>query len=631
MAIGALLLPLAIQQPGKRRREDASSRPRRTAVALTATAIIAGGAFAIFGYREGILEGLGEKNWSKIQVAQDTLPMARDFWLTGLGRGAFEGPFSAYKSVGGHESWGNPENLALQWLTEWGAPVSVVALGLLVAAVLRSTGWRSGVTARVLLLGLIMLCVHNLLDYSLEVPAIGGLAIWIFGAVCGTQGSSSTPRDETAWRMSSERARQMALATSAGLALLAIAGLLRRPERLSDLRNRAFVVLQESRTNPSIGVDAFVDWSRRFPAEPYFPLAAAVVASRQKPLAGLPWFNRSLELAPNMGAIHLALAEALARAGLRSQSLLELRLSLARDPEGSGATSGLASRVAQTADEVISIAPDSDAKSVSFLESVAQQLPVGSPVSPGLRQHILDKKPCALAIHEANVRDLLARMAARQAPCEGHACRQLIEPAITQINVCPDGEVLAQRLQAELLWLTDEQAASVVLLEQSCGGQAGEMTPCLQLVAERAAVLRDGDRVRRNVRVVVSRRCQGTEACGAAWLWASRVYTTAGDPGSAFVAATKATEVDPISLDLRRELAEAALRAGARDKAELTLTQVLARRPDDAQTRARLEQIRKMSLATPGASGSASPRPAPSPGDRGRLRGMDPGGNAPPR
>jgi hypothetical protein len=636
LAIGALLLPLAIQQPGKRRR-DSSSRPRRTAVALTATAIIAGGAFAIFGYREGILEGLGEKNWTKIQVLRDAVPMVRDYWLTGLGRGAFEGPFFAYKSIGNHESWGHPENLAVQWLTEWGMPVTVVGAGLLLVAILRSSGWRTGVTARVLLLGLIMLGVHNLLDYSLEVPAVAGLAVWVFGAVCGTQGSSTAPRPEGK-RLSSGRAKQLALATSAALALLAVAGLRRGPERLSDLRARAYAVLQESRTNPAIGVDAFVDWSGRFPAEPYFPLAAAVVASRQQPLGGLPWFNRALELSPNTSDTHLLLAESLARAGLRSQAMLELRLWLARDPSGTGAATTLASLVARTADEVIAIAPEPDKRSLAFLESVARQLPPGSPITPGLRQHILDKRPCSLTIHEANARDLLSRMAAKEAPCEGEkgrtACGQLIEPSIAQLRVCPEGEGLAQRLRADLLWLTDDQAGSLSLLEQSCGTQLGELTPCLQLVAERAAALHDGERVRRHVRVVVSRRCQGTEACGSAWLWASRVYTIAGDPGSAFVAATKASEVDPASIELRRELAEAALRAGARDKAELTLNQILSRKPDDAQARARLEQIRAMPAAirAPATASAPAPgRPPPGAGDRGRLRAREPDDNAPPR
>jgi tetratricopeptide (TPR) repeat protein len=606
LVVGALLLPVAIYQPGEKKRRS-RNEPRRTGIALAASVFVAGVALALFGYREEIFAGLGERDWSKLQIARDSVPMVRDHWKLGVGRGAFEGVYFAYKTLGRHEFWSHPENIVVQWLSEWGVPVSAVGAAGIGAAVFRASSWRSSVTARVLLLGLLLLLAHNLLDYSLEVPAVAGLAAFMLGAITGSPGGSASEgareaRDASRSRGAGARPR-LAVASAFGAALLGLSliALASRPEALRDVRQHAHALAQAELAPEAQAFAAVGSWMKRFPAEPYFPLTGGVLATRVRPMSSLPWFERTLERAPNMGAAHLALAEALSRAGYRGQALLEIRLALDRDEGVILPATRLTVRVARTAAEIIGTSPLDRPYGLTYLEGVASVMPRDAPIASALREFVLERQPCALGLREIGVRDLLARIAAGAAPCSGPpgiaACRALVEPELAKMRACPDGDGLATLLTADLLWSSDERPASIAMLEQACTGQPGDMTGCLQLLAERAAVVRDLDKVRHNVRIVVSRRCQGPDACGAAWAWASRVHASAEDHASAYVAATKATEIDPTNIELRRALAEAALRVGARERAEAVLQYILARRPDDQPARARLAQIRAMPTA----------------------------------
>ncbi|MCS6900805.1 MAG: O-antigen ligase family protein [Myxococcales bacterium] len=590
LTLGGLLMPVVLLEGSQGKRLQQRRQLQRKALLTLLGVFGVGIALALYGFGDGIVKGLGEKNFSKIQTARDSLPMIRDFWLTGVGRGAFEGPFFYYKSPGDHEAWARPENILIQWASEWGLPISLLAFSTLFFALFRAHYWRSSRTARLLALGLCMLLLHNLLDFNLEVPAVAGLAFVLFGALTGLQRATLQP--------SHHPARQRALATlvAASTAAAAAVGWLWGPELPLLLRAEAYALLKRAQHQEEhVDLQPFQRWIKRYPSDPYFAAAAGAVISRSRPVASIRWFGWAIRRGPNVGVIRLGLAEALARAGYRQQGLLEVRLAMERDPTVLPRAIPLARALAQTSEELLACAPP-EPQRLLFLEGVARKLPPEGELFRSLRQHILQQTPCVGFLQESVMKELLEDYEAQRGPCAGprgrEACRRTMEDVLARMQPCTSLRELTSRLRSDLLWTVGERETAVQELEASCDTSL-DLTACLRRVAERSADLQDQERLRRVVRVVTSRRCQDPPDCAAAWSWAARLHERAGDLPSALVAATKAAEQDSNNLDLRYQQAMIALRMGAHERAEALLKQILARRPDHKQARAKLNELNR--------------------------------------
>ena len=588
LALGGLLMPVVLLEgtQGKRLQQRRQLQQKTLVTLLGVFGV--GIALALYGFGDGISKGLGEKNFSKIQTARDSLGMIRDFWLTGVGRGAFEGAFFRYKSPGDHEAWARPENLLAQWASEWGLPAALLALSALLLALARARGWRASRTARILALGLLMLVIHNLLDFNLEVPAVAGLAAVLLGALTGLQSASPQPSLNPAHQ------RSFASLVAATTVAAASLGWLWGPELPLRQRAEAHALLKQAQQQEEpLDLQPFREWVKRYPADPYFAAAAGAVVSRTQPAASIRWFGWALRRGPNVGVIRLGLAEALARAGYRRQGLLEVRLAMERDPTVLPRAIPLARALARTPEELFACAPPEPQRFL-FLEGVARALPHEGELFRSLRQQILQQTPCVGFLQESAMKEQLDAYEAQREPCAGpmgrEACRRGMEDALARMQPCTGLREQTARLRSDLLWTVGERKAALQVLEESCDA-AADLTVCLRRVAERAADLQDQERLRRAVRVVTSRRCQAPAECAVAWGWAARLHERAGDLPSALVAATKGTEQDPNNLDLRYQQAMIALRMGAHERAELLLRQILARKPDHKQARAKLSEL----------------------------------------
>lgn len=576
-AIALLALSLAVTVGFRlalayRERDRRAARTAWVLLGIVAVGVV----LPIVGYQDAIVAGFANKNFAKLVVAEDCVAMVRDFPALGIGRGAFEGVYFAYRSIGSFSVWTHPENFLVQWFTEWGVPGTLVGIGLLVVAVRRGRVRRLRTVASFLGVGVLTVLAQNLVDFSLELPAVMGLAALLGGAILSSASSrSGVPVPAYAPH-----------ALAFGILVLAIGAAVARPELESSARKAAW---QAQKSSPPATFEPFF---RRFPADPYFPLYAAAAAGRTKPLEAMPFHNRMLERAPNWGSAHLAIAETLFRAGYRSQALLEVRIAMERDPSALGSATIAAVTYARNAEDLVSAAPPGPAGLV-FLERVVEKLPPGTSRQE-IRAAVIERDPCQAQLQEEIGAELAEAIRTGGAPCAGDdrdVCVQRLERGIAAVAICPDGDVVAEFLRVESSWARGNHADSLARMEKLCDARPNAAA-CFRTLAARAATTKQHDAAARAIRRVTARECDSAERCGAAWAWAARTHASIGDDLSALTAATRATTEVPTELSyhwLRVDLAE---RSGNLPKVVLSIEAILARSPGDPRATALLQRAK---------------------------------------
>jgi hypothetical protein len=164
----AVLLRLGERSTGR-----GFSMTSRSAMALLAAALGAGGLFAVLGGTRSTWAELYSKDFQKLEMMLRVKPLVADYAWLGIGRGAFESVFPAYRTVPGNIVFTHAESFPAQWLSEWGVPAG--ALGMIAFAFAftpaRVGALRSAVAAGVWA-GTFALLVQNLFDLGLEIPGV---------------------------------------------------------------------------------------------------------------------------------------------------------------------------------------------------------------------------------------------------------------------------------------------------------------------------------------------------------------------------------------------------------------------------------------------------------------------------
>lgn len=586
LLLGGLLMPLVLLEDGRGKRSLQRKQIQQKALITLVAVFGTGATLALYGFEEGISKGLGEKNFSKLQVAYDSLKMIQDFWLTGVGRGAFEGVFFYYKSAGDYEAWGHPENLLVQWASEWGIPVTLLALGGISWAVFRSP-WRASRSARVLMLGLGMLLLHNLLDFNLEVPAIGGLVATLWGAVTGGYLSSKK-------EISTSRQRIFLLIALACTVLTTLFAWSKHPEIPLLERKEAYQILQRAQQSEEpLELDTFQAWMRRYPADPYFPAAAGLLLGRTDPSKAMSWFAWALRRGPNLGVIRLGLAEVLGRSGYREQALLEVRLAVERDPSSLFRAIGLVGYLATSLDDIRIATPKSNL-AILFQEGIAKRILHRREIFSALRHEILQRSPCIGWLQESIFREQLADLNTNSPPCSNlngkESCLKHMEETLSRIHDCPNLKEIHTRLHAEFIWTLGNQTQALEELERACS-QSDDLVACFQLLAEWASNTTDSSRLRRAINLVRSRRCQNPSSCAATWAWSAGLLQRAQDLPAALLALEKASEQDPQNPDFLYQQVVLCQKMNANERALQILRKIVARFPGYQPARIKLSEL----------------------------------------
>lgn len=270
-------------------------------------------------------------HYQKVQVWRDVLPLIGDFWTVGVGRGAFQSIFAAYRTGDEYVTVPYAASLPLQHAAEFGLPLTVL-LWSLGAALVRDLwrhrhrlGWSERGTAA----GLTAVLLHNLVDFGLELPGVSVPTVVGLAIVVARAHRREQPRAEPVWRLA-----RVSVLVAPGAAMAAGAAAL-----LALSVSRQLVSLDKARIRQALrrgdaaqAERLYVDAVQRHPADAQVAVlgASAALLLGRPPEVVLRRTNRALELHPADAQAHRIAAWVLSRSGRPAQAALELRLAFAR-------------------------------------------------------------------------------------------------------------------------------------------------------------------------------------------------------------------------------------------------------------------------------------------------------------
>lgn len=577
----------------------------RTVREIQLTMAVPVGAVALSGLLLAVLGG-GTEKWqrlldesmAKLQVLERTLPMIRDYFFLGAGRGAFETVFPAYAQGGGNEIYQYAENFVEQWSAEWGVPLTAVALGSL-TWLLRPTqlGVHRSLAAAAAFVGVVVLLGQNLLDLALEVPAVCLALATLLGSLSGAaeyrrthsptraswRDSSNTQDSIRSRTASSERypfsgtaARVALVAVLVALSLLVSAFAWGTHPALVDrdrLHRLATGALSATAARKQKLWDLLKESVRRHPADPYFFVLGAHATRRDPSRRALAWAGRAIERSSSSGEPYYALALNLADYGAQRQALHALRTAATIRPEMAGRITKAALRMTNEPSELEQVAPHGSA-GASILFSMAQQLrgPERAALRENLRWRALRRDPAHVGARTEAVKELHAGLTAGSERCSKGRRSQCLEEIESHLRVLEagtarNGEVLI--LRARWLLERDRPLDAYAWLTRTCR-QAKDLVPCLR---ERVAVAREiGDQpsLQDSIDAYLSEACLEVHGCSAAAMWVGDIRASRSEWSDAADQYERAAHAVP-SVSAWTKVAQAANRAGMFPRAVMAL------------------------------------------------------------
>jgi tetratricopeptide (TPR) repeat protein len=603
LPVGVLVMAVMAYRRGRRLGDK--SMFLRPVGWLFCLALAGGIVLAVLSSTSETWAALTQKNLSKLQLMLWARPMIRDFPCFGIGRGAFETVFPAYRTDPGYVLYSHAENFPAQWLAEWGIPVGAMALA--------AFGWsfrpwafdlreRSALTGA--WCGVAVFLVQNLVDLALEVPGVTIAVAAALGTIWGGR-VAARGRGGVSVRRSDGRARTYAWAIGVASASAVVAAIVwGRHDALTD-REKLYAQLSASNVTQSAQAreamrGALRSAMLRHPAEPYFSLLGALVAWQAKDANPMPWLERTLERSNMNGPAHLLLAQILVAKGAKAQALLELRLAAQDDPRLVQNAMTLATKLSQDYDDLASAAPPGVAGSYA-LHVLATNL-VGPDLRPlriRLEREALARDPNADWSHLALARDLMQDAANATGPCAsdgGRSCRDEVEAHARALDrILPQGAA-ADFVRAEMLAAEGQAAKGEALLAARCTVVANKVD-CLQGRVGIANASGERERLDRAVKDLVIAACGTSAACADIETSMGDLYTERGDWAMALVHYDRAAHEVPTEARWLKA-ATAAERTGAFVRASEALQRVSQLRGhSDPALKERIAELR--SRATP--------------------------------
>jgi tetratricopeptide (TPR) repeat protein len=312
--IGAMVVAgagfYALRLGRKRGRRRGASQPLgRSALVLTTLVSCVLAAIAAL---DPLLRAFGDEGLSleKLRLAGLFAPLIMEHPWFGIGRGAIE---SASPALVASTGWAHyVENLPIQWAAEWGVPVTMAVLGLVLATLLRAR--LSSDYALALCAGLVALGVHNLVDFSLELPGVASVAAFAFGALA----SSETA---TKLRDSSYGGRARALSAAAACVVVVLSTPVYTALSAPSLRDAL-----ESRARDGMAVEVPPGAFELYPNDPVMLMHGAARAVRDDDKSATAWLNLTMNVTGNWSSPHLLASHWLERRNRFDQAAIELSL-----------------------------------------------------------------------------------------------------------------------------------------------------------------------------------------------------------------------------------------------------------------------------------------------------------------
>ncbi|UJR80402.1 O-antigen ligase family protein [Sandaracinus amylolyticus] len=483
-------------------------------LAVLAMAAVVGVALVLDWVRHEVERG----SYEKLRLASRGLELALTHPWLGVGRGAFSAAF--VRLFGTDERIDHPENIVVQWTSEWGLIVGVALLVTLAAAWARGALAARSPAQMGALASVASIATHDLVDFALEMPGIAMVATTALAAAIAP--SARREEADVSVAISSRTLGALAAATLVGVlalgpSIVSLDQRLLQSELVSALRRGDF----ES-------FDARIaDAVRAHPSEPVFTLLGAHAAARRGDERVALWLNQTMRLAPGWHEPHRIAARWLTRRRAFEQAWLEVREVRDRLP-------AVAPRVGC---DVLAARPDpSVAIRVLGDDSALLDALAACPGLPDGVVSQLDDALVASGLEGPHVRR------ARRAIADGRAADAIRE--LEGLSGPPGQQVTFVRADALLALHRAAEAATV--LEQLGVRPEGE-DERLRRLAEARAAAGDADGMRDAVRDLVASASGAPARVAAARMVLARLERQLGNDGRALRALEEAHRADPSS------------------------------------------------------------------------------------
>lgn len=535
--------------------------PVRLGVPLSIAAMSIVGGLSILPDKEWrALSSISEK-WRVLEWSQ---ALIGDFRWFGVGRGAFETVFPAYrqgtlKGLPNRVVFTHAENFIVQWISDWGLPVALSALLALVVTFVRAIRQqRLSLSSLAALIGMAALLTHNLVDLGLELPAVGiAFAIGV-GTILGNStvvgGGTNRP--------------YLTSKVLLGLAGLFVSlGALADPRPVWEERDDAYVRVERVRRDVPQEGELFVQEFRPTllgrPAEPYFPLIAAEAVQKSGGNA-LPWIGRALERDPSLGAAYVVLARELKRRGARSQALDALRHAIYWDGAQLRRSVMIARSLSSDIAELVRVAPeDSSGEQVLLL--------LASSGDESFREEMLriarSRYPESVAVLAAQGGLLIAAVSERPEACEGRvpSCLGRLRELAIQIERLSPKSHHALEFSAVVTGRERGPRAGAEMLFTGCP-EVDLPKRCWKRALRMASAAGDVELVQEVGKAYVSQACETPRECVRIAVELGDIMMRMNKAALAVAHYRRAAEIEP-SLQIWNKLARASEEAGLKSQA----------------------------------------------------------------
>jgi tetratricopeptide (TPR) repeat protein len=308
-AIGALLFGFVLLATWlvSSRRSDV----RRAAIPVAVVGAAVAGVVAFAGL-EPVLRRFEERNLDKLEVAVRGFRLLDgSAWWLGVGRGAFSSAFVAHEGSG--DRYTHPENLLVQWTTEWGVPIALALLLVLTLALWKRLRTAEEPLIAAVCIAIFALTLQNLVDFSLELAGVAVVVAALLGAVLPVSGRGPARRS---WAVS---------AGTMGIFAVVLLALAPRVLR-SDTQSIVDRLTLEMQAGDGSSFEATLRRGLALhPSEPALALLAGTYAGSKRHPDTARWLSIAMEEAPGWGAPHAIAARWLFAGGRTDQALLEIR------------------------------------------------------------------------------------------------------------------------------------------------------------------------------------------------------------------------------------------------------------------------------------------------------------------
>jgi tetratricopeptide (TPR) repeat protein len=284
---------------------------RRAAIPVAIVGAAVTGVVAFAGL-EPILRRFETQGFDKLRTAARSLGLLDgSAWWLGVGRGAFSAAFVAKEGALGRYT--HPENLVVQWTTEWGVPLAIALLAVLIVVLWRRFRMNDEPLVAAVCVAIFALGLQNLVDFGLEMAGVVVVVASLLGALLPA--SSASP---------SQRSRRLVL-TAFGVFAIVLAALGPRVLR-SDTQSIVDQLTQSMQADDEARFQANLQRGLALhPGEPALALLAGTYAGLKRHSDAPRWLAVVMEEAPGWAAPHAVAARWLFAEGRTDQALIEIR------------------------------------------------------------------------------------------------------------------------------------------------------------------------------------------------------------------------------------------------------------------------------------------------------------------